>query len=460
MVAPVQWPVLSADGKTVAYANVINGRISVHRVSADGAGSQEIDSYVPLCFCDGKVDSSADGKNVVSTDAVQIRHTGAGGSNQVLVLDSNEIWDVRIAGNASRIFFLLRRDATIRNTSTRLERGVYAMNLDGSALQQLTGPTAMAAGLGVTADKISPFAGCGRTLDVSSDGGQVAFVAMVDGMERVFSMPGAGGAPRKLVDASGGFKLVGKIGLSGDGRLVGYQAIVADGMYELGVIGADGSGRRRLALEPPAPLGGCQGNLRLTQDGRKLYVSDPSYLYDTDGSGVSQISIGVWRPPGGAPVKDGHPGGWMNANASRFVHKNADDKNIAQLMLVEVNPADLGAAPALADPTFTPAMVTVPGLDTARATVRATGTAGLRVGVAFTLDGLPDTIDRGGGILFGDKGMAGDATANDGIWSGLGFHGFNVPKPGPRSIRFTAEAATGGRRHATVLEASGMVVLP
>jgi hypothetical protein len=75
------------------------------------------------------------------------------------------------------------------------------------------------------------------------------------------------------------------------------------------------------------------------------------------------------------------------------------------------------------------------------------------VGEVIFSGGLPDAIDRGGGMIFNDKGMNGDTTAGDGVYTGVGFGAFNPPKPGPRTIRFTAEAKSNGRRHATVLEA-------
>jgi hypothetical protein len=455
------WPVISGNGRVVAFATGVASptQIVVNVVNADGTGQQEIDRYTPLCYCGGTVDISADGQHVVSTESTQIRHARVGGTaNAVLTLDSNEIWDIRISADGARIFFLLRRDAGISGTSTRLERGVYVVGVDGSGLRQVTGPTAMSAGLGVTADKIFPFAGCGRSMDISTDATRIAFVTQVAAMESVFSVNADGSSVRKLVDASGGYKLVDKIALSGDGRLVAYHVYVADGVVEMGVIGFDGTGRLKLDSEPLAPLAGCDGSLRFTEDGSKLYVSEPSYLYSTDGAGVLQLSIGVIKPPGGTPVKDGTYQGWMNADGTRFVYKNADSANIQQLMLLELNPAALGAAPVLSEPTFTPGTVTVAGLNDATATVRASGTGIKSVGVAFAASGLPDAIDRGAGVIFGDIGTNGDVVAGDGVWSGKGFYGYYTPTAGPRTVRFTAEAAVGGRRHATVLEAGTLTV--
>ena len=129
------WPVISGNGRVIAFATGTSSptQIAVNVVNADGSGQQEIDRYTPLCFCGGTVDISADGQHVVSTESVQIRHARVGGTaNAVLTLDSNELWDIRISADGTRIFFLLRRDAGISGTSTKLERGVYVVNVDGS----------------------------------------------------------------------------------------------------------------------------------------------------------------------------------------------------------------------------------------------------------------------------------------------------------------------------------------
>jgi hypothetical protein len=458
---PTYWPVISADGSAVAFTTAAANatRIGVNLMKSDGTGLQEIDSYQPKCFCAGKVDISADGKSVVSNDAVQIRFAQAGAAARpVLVLNSNEIWDVRLSGDGARVFFLLRRNADVVATGVTLERGVYVVNNDGTGLRQVTGATTIAAALATTPDKVFPLAGCGRSLDVSRDGTRIAFAAATAGMESVYAVNTDGTGLRKLVEASGGFKLVNKIGLSGDGRLVAFHVYVDNGMIELGVIGFDGTGRRKLGVEPPDQLAGCSGSLRLTDDASKLYVSEPSFLYDTDGSGVMQLSTAAFRPPGGAPVQDGTPNGWMNAAGSRFVYHVVDDANIAQLMLLEINPASLGAAPMLSAPTFTPKMGTAQLISTALSTVAAAGAGLSRVAVVFYANGRPDVIDRGPGQIFNDKGLAGDAVAGDGIFSGRGFDAFNPPKPGPRTVRFTAESKSDGRRHATVLEAGTVTV--
>ena len=459
---PANWPVISGDGRVVAFTTGVaspSGQVIVNVGNADGTGQQVVDTYTPLCYCSGVVDINSDGKHLVSTEGTQIRHAQVGGAgNPVLKLTGNEISDIRISADGTRIFFLLRRDAVIGGTSTSLERGVYVVGVDGNGLRQITGPSAMAVGLAVTPDKIFPFSGCGRSMDISADGSRVAFAASVAGMERVFAVNADGSGVRKLVDASGGFKIVDKIAMSGDGRLVAYHVYVGDGAIEMGVIGYDGTGRLKLGAEPAAPLGACEGQVRFTQDGKKLYVSEPGYLYDTDGTGVLQLAIGVVKPPGGSPVKDGTWRGWMDNAGKRFVYKNIDDKNIPQLMLLEVDPATLGPAPVLTDPTFTPVSTTVAGLGQAVASIRAGGTGIKTVGVSFSRNGLPDVIDRGPGIAFADKGASGDTTAGDGVWSGKGFAGYTTPSPGPRSVRFTAEASVSGKRHATVLEAGNLTI--
>ena len=98
------------------------------------------------------------------------------------------------------------------------------------------------------------------------------------------------------------------------------------------------------------------------------------------------------------------------------------------------------------------------GLTMATATVRASGPGLLRVGLVFTMGGLADVIDRGPGVALNDMGKNGDVMTGDGVFTGHDFGAYEPPKAGPRALRFTAESRTGERRHATVLEASGVVV--
>ena len=62
--------------------------------------------------------------------------------------------------------------------------------------------------------------------------------------------------------------------------------------------------------------------------------------------------------------------------------------------------------------------------------MRASGTGIKTVGVSFAANGLPDVIDRGSGVVFGDAGKNGDAVSGDGVWSGKGFYSYDTPKPG------------------------------
>jgi Tol biopolymer transport system component len=456
------WPSLSGDGKVVAFATTAANpsRILVNTVNADGSGQKQIDSFEPLCYCDGRLDISADGSTVVAMDSVQIRAVHNGAAVPVVTLTSNEIWDLRVTGDGSKVFFLLRRDAALKTSGMPLQRGVYVVGTDGNGLKQITGPTAVGGLIGMTPDKVFPFAACGPSLDISSDGSRVVFASEAAGAQSVFAVGGDGGGLHKLVDAAGGFKNVNKVGLSGNGQLAGYHATVGDNMIELGVIGFDGSGRRKLGSEPPAQLGGCTGRLQLSSDASKMYVAEPGYLYNTDGSGVLQLASvsNAFRPPNGAPLQDGTPSGTSNATATRFAFRRGDDKGIGQVMLLELDPMSLGAAPTLGSPTFTPVPVTIKGLDKAMATVKATGAK--QVGSVFYSDGLPDLLDRGDGTGMHDDGKKGDATAGDGVYTGQGFYGYYPPKPGPKSLRFTAETTGPGLRHATVLETRGVVLQP
>ena len=150
----VGYPVLSADGTKAVFVEApgtgdpaLPNRIFV--IGSDGGGLTEVDAYQTLCFCGSMVDISADGATVVSTDSVQVRITDPGGARELIVLASNEITSLVIAGDGETVFFLVRRDTVTRDSATALPRGVWAIDADGSDLRQVAGAEDVAEALGV-----------------------------------------------------------------------------------------------------------------------------------------------------------------------------------------------------------------------------------------------------------------------------------------------------------------------
>jgi hypothetical protein len=150
----VGYPVLSADGSTAVFADApASGDPAnpnrIYVVPADGGTPTEVDAYVPRCFCGAHVDLSADGGTVVTTDSMQVRIADGGAARELLVLGSNEITAIRITGDGQTVFFLVRRDVTTADGTTRLDRGVWAIEADGSDLRLVLGAADVAEVVGV-----------------------------------------------------------------------------------------------------------------------------------------------------------------------------------------------------------------------------------------------------------------------------------------------------------------------
>ena len=76
-------------------------------MNTDGTGLQQVDSYQSLVFSQSYFDISDDGSKVVSTDSVQLRITNTAGTagTPIIAFDSNEINDLCISGDGSKVIF-------------------------------------------------------------------------------------------------------------------------------------------------------------------------------------------------------------------------------------------------------------------------------------------------------------------------------------------------------------------
>ncbi len=161
-------PVFSADGETAVFVDAPGTGDPatpnrIFTIGADGSGLTEVDPYQTFCFCRSKVDISADGVTVVSTEGFQ----------------------VRIA--------------------------------DGRDLRQVAGADGVAEALGITFEETGCFHADGRPLDVANDGGQVVFGVFGGGAEHVLAVDGDGENLRVLRESA---RYVMRVAISGDGATV------------------------------------------------------------------------------------------------------------------------------------------------------------------------------------------------------------------------------------------------
>jgi hypothetical protein len=467
-------PILSEDGQRIAFARAPGAKEDpanpnrIFVMNADGSGEQEVDAYTALCGCGALIDLSADGSRVVSSDSMQLRVAdgNGGGGRELLSLDSNELNAVRISGDGRTIVFRIYRDTSLRGTSPSepIQRGVYAINPDGSGLRHLVGPDDIAPILDVTPEQAG-FFGASSGLDVSANGAQIVFAMFVPAVagggsgEGLFAVTFDGSGLRTLVEASN----VTAAAISGDGTRVAYVTYTgATGRQEAGVLAFDGSGQRTLtdstSLHPGTGANLPSGErIQLSQDGSRLLLGSTGLLYDTASGDVLALGVGA---PGFSTdpvplVSDGLYLATMNAAATRVVYLFQPYPEPHQLARLDLNQADLGGAPAITDPSLIPAYLLTEGRSTATVSARvSTAAAVLRVSSRVLREGLPD-----GNIytspLLDDGATTGDATANDGLFTSNTVTTDCCAVVGPRTVRIKAEAqAVDGLHHATAIDVS------
>lgn len=470
----VGYPVLSADGSTAVFADAPGSgdpatpnRIFV--VGTQGGEPTQVDAYQTLCFCASLVDISDDGETVVSTDSVQVRIAEGGDASELIALYSNEITAVRISGDGRTVFFLVRRDTSTRDGATTLERGIWAIDADGDDLRLVAGAADVAEAVGLTiAETGCCFHADGSPLAVSADGDRVAFGAFAGTGEYLFAVDGDGGTPRQLL---GPASWVPGVAISDDGGTVGYTAIFPDrhgGANEVGVVAAGGGEARPLAIGTAT---GFDQPLSLSADGSQLLIAPDGLLIDTESGETRQLGV---LTPGAdshtALLTDWLDRATMNADATRVLYafrtiRCADCPNLPEeLATLEIDPDDLGAAPAILEASIEPAAIPLNRQQaaTASAEVEADGTL-VAVGLVALRDGRYD-VNVGYGALLHDDGQNADEVASDGVFTNAEIvhaaYETREDDTGPRVLRVQAEVeAADGLHHATAVEVGPLTVV-
>ncbi len=430
------WPVLSANGNRVVLMDAPGPEPQrtnhIYVMNADGTGLTQVDSYVQLCACGGIVDLSADGSSVVSTDGEQLRIAGAGGAR--LLIKRPSITYLRITADGSKVFFAFISGVASPSDPTT-ERGVYVINADGSGLRQVAGPTAIAALLRTTPDRVGPSTN-GPPLDVSANGARIVFGATANGQDHLFAANGDGSGLHELLP---GITYMNRAVLSADGSKVGYNVTPPGAFNQIGVINFDGSGRRVLLNNvDPGPT------ISISGDGSLFLAGGTGRLYSTDGSGVVQLDV---LGDGPAPL-------------IRDLHQTGDSAGIAQLVLMEVNPSSVGSAPQIAEAGLSPGFVSLSG--GSRTTLTATVRTPLPLQIVEAqglYNGLPDPGLPA--LTLYDDGTHGDAVAGDGVFTTNAMFAYSTVSLGQHTIRLKAEVKdAAGVRHATAIEFGALDVQP
>jgi len=469
----VGYPVLSADGTKAVFVEApgtgdpaLPNRIFV--IGSDGGGLTEVDAYQTLCFCGSIVDISADGATVVSTDSVQVRITDPGGARELIVLASNEITSLVIAGDGETVFFLVRRDTVTSDSATALPRGVWAIDADGSDLRQVAGAEDVAEALGVTIEETGCcFHGDGHPLDAADDGSKVVFGAFAGEGEHVFAVDGDGGDLHQLRD---GLTFVQRVAISGDGALVAFDVVLPDPgpNNEVSVVPFAGGEPETLASNISS---GFDEPLQLSEDGSRLLVSPNSYFIDTATGAIRQLAVLTPGANGQTSLLVGDmPRATMDAEARRFLYvirstRCADCPNLQeQLATLDIGGEPHADTPSIASATIDPTEIPLNYVSAATASAEITGTGTpIAIGIGALRDGRYD-LNVGRDTILHDDGTMGDAAANDGVFTNDAILHVGAElrddDTGPRTIRFQAEFETSdGLRHAIAIDAGTLTVI-
>lgn len=469
----VGYPVLSADGTNAVFVEApgtgdpaLPNRIFV--IGSDGGGLTEVDAYATLCFCGSIVDISADGATVVSTDSVQVRIADPGGARELIVIASNEITSLVIAGDGETVFFLVRRDTVTSDGATALPRGVWAIDADGSGPRQIVGAEDIAEELGLTIEETGCcFHADGHPLDASDDGSEIVFGAFAGEGEHVFAVNGDGGDLHQLRD---GLTFVQRVAISGDGALVAFDVVLPDAVEnnEVSVVPFAGGEPETLASNISS---GFEEPLQLSEDGSQLLISPNSYLIDTATGAIRQLAVHTPGADNQTPLLvDGMPRATMDAEARRFLYvirstRCADCPNLQeQLATLDIGGEPSDDTPSIANATITPTEIPLNYVSAATASAEVTGAGSpIAIGVVALRDGRYD-LNVGRGTILHDDGLEGDATANDGVFTNNAILHVEAEgrddDTGPRTIRFQAEFETAdGLRHAIAVDAGTLTVI-
>jgi hypothetical protein len=442
----------SRDGNHAVFV-VSGANYDVTVVNGDGSGRRIVES-VSANWIRGLA---------ISDDGSLVAYQGAGGPLRVAATDGSApktVLDVTIDALSPRfakdpqnpqlwrLYFVLSQDVTAPQA---LLRGVYSMKPDGTDIRPLLSQAEVATLANVAATV--PWSLGDGNFDVSMDGTKFvagwATGACTQTGERDFVIAGTSdGAPKRLLigPLTAGCGLS-RLAIAGNGSSVAYDAFADSSVKEFGVIGFDGSGKRKLGNMT------SDNNWGLSDDGSHL-LADYT-LHNTDGSGGYDVAIvGGFASNDPVSTVDCAFGG-LSGRGDRllYVVAGASARYIGSL---DINPTSFGSAPSVTQPTITPATITRGGASaTVTAKVSSIGTL-LRVGSAVLLNGHKDVESNciRGEAIMSDDGTNGDGTATDGVFTNNQIGASScATATGPRTVRVRAEArAADGKQHATVVE--------
>ncbi|HTM47752.1 MAG TPA: choice-of-anchor D domain-containing protein [Bryobacteraceae bacterium] len=436
------WPAISRNGARAFFTMRTN---ELWVVNTDGSGLRRIDTDATANAHYFSV--SDDGAKALVWNASFLRVVNVDGSSAtVLASPDGAVQAARLSGDGRTIVFVNSHNAgnlTVSSGSRLGDRGVWAINSDGSSLRQLASGRDAAAALNVpditrmVSD--SPFP---SGIEVSSNGSRIVFGVETAGKGRcIMGVNGDGSALHVIRSGLGSLFVT---AISADGATVGYSGAPQPGApSELAVIRFDGTAGQTLAT------GFGHFAIQLSNDGSMIFAGGlgSGLLFRTDGSLLVQLFAPLVGNATQLAVGNAANRSGMAGDGTRFLFTAPSAGGGVQFAIAEINPANTGAAPSIVNPTVDPA--SVPGDGSGyRATITAgiTSAAPVIATVQAFLQGLPD---QAGSIM---------SETGGGPWAGSIF--FSTTASGARVMRVKAETQVDGRRHATAIDFGGFAVNP
>ena len=454
-------PILSRNGNRVAFltGDPTPGEYDVNVINADGTGQVKLATSPQCCL----LDISDDGSLVVwgsLQGQLSIAAASGGGARSLIQFNGGYLFSPRISADNSKVFFVLDRNNSVASSNAAATAGVWSVNTDGTGLHQIVSAASTAPALGLTSGQVAYFM---NGLDRSSDGTRIVFG--VTGTPTGTAILSASSSGAGITPVMKNIFQTNWVAISGDGTKVGCN--ISPNPFgtpnQLVVTNIDGSG----AVTLVSGLDNDGLPMQLTADGSQLLAGTAGRLYRTDGSGFLLLSPGgpADELPGDPPtlLNNGTYGGTMNLAGTRIAYIVGDANNIAQVVIMDINPASTGGAPVMSNPGVTPDFVLINGQTAATETVTVTPTTAnvYRVSTVTVVAGVPDTGSGGAvyqGPLYND-GTHG-STKGSSTYTNNGVTALSNATLGTRMIVYRGEALdSSGKRHASELQLSPFSVL-
>ncbi len=472
-------PVISGAGNRVAYALSSNpNRVFV--VDFDGSNNREIDTYAPLVFTDPILSISEDGGTVAISDEVQIRVASADGAvkRTLITLQSNEINQIRLAGNTGKVYFTVYRDTQTTGMAP-IQRGIWRINIDGTGLQQVVTPAMVAGTVGLPANNLAFFGDANNCMDVSDDGGRIVFTTRVNAAGDRFSLFTCGGDGSGLIRQNSSEIFIESIAISGNGARIAYKVNYVE-FQRLFTCDAAFSSVIQLAGSGEGLVGVGNGVLpsadrqTLSFDGSRLLAGSSGLVFAADGSSAFPLGQRGTDIPGKFRITTEYfESGTMSSDGKRFAYippfnffvaDPANFNRFSQVAVAELDAASLGPCPSVTQPQITPPFILRDG--STRATVSAAIAGGLGTIQGNYVQVLSGNKTQEQDIFadpLEDGGINGDLVAGDGIFTHNEVatnRNFTTVALGPRPVRIQCDSRTAsGLRRATVLDVAPLEVV-